>query len=120
MLTRLEIYGVVGLIVLLMVGGTYWYVKHLQAKVAGLEQKVAGLELQADIIKKAQEATDKTLKAMAARRKVNVQDNTKIDTVVESGDSSAVDKLLIERGLLAPKAGTSKSGSTGSTRNLSP
>lgn len=120
MLTRLEIYGVVGLILLGLVGGNYLYVTHLQNKVAGLEEKVAGLELKADIVKKAQEATDKTVKAMQVRRKANVQDDAKIDQVVESGDASIMDKLLLDRGMLAPKAGAPSSRPTGNPRHISP
>lgn len=118
MLSRLEIYGVVCLILLALVGGTYFYVTHLQAKVARLEDKVAGLELKADVIEKAQKKTDEYVKARDQRVKKNVQDNANIDKVVESGDDPAMHQLFIDRGLLGPKAGSPAGGTQGRPGNI--
>jgi hypothetical protein len=117
--SRLEIYGAIALVVALAIGGNYLYVKHLKAQVAELQTEVANAKSQAEVIQKAQEVTDKTVKAMQARSRKNVQDNQKVETVVESGDTSAVDRLLLERGMLSPsKTGAPAGRSPGNPGNL--
>lgn len=120
MLTRLEIYGVIGAIIAALVLGNYFYVKHLQTKIATLENKVAGLELRAEIVEKAQRATDSYMKTRDQRVKKNVQDDANIDKMVESGDDPAMRQLFIDHGLLTPKTGASGSRSPGNPRHISP
>ena len=106
-------------VVIIAVAGYFvWNYKHMQTKIAGLEQKVAGLELQAEVVKKAQEATDKTVKAMQARSRKNVQVQTEIDKAVESGNTSAVDKLWLDRGMFSPRSSAPKGGAASPPGNL--
>mgnify|MGYP001314915016 CR=1 FL=1 len=120
MLTRLEIYGVIGLVIALLIGGVVVRDRIQKAEIAALKTEVANVKAQGEVIKKAQEATDKTVAKMKVRGKVNVQDNAKIDSVVESGDSSAVDKLLRDRGMLGTPASAPKGRPAGNSRNISP
>lgn len=104
MLTRLEIYGVIGLILLSLAGGTYFYVKHLQAKVAGLELKVDGLELRAEIIEKAQVATDAFMKKKTTVQRKATSEKAEIDQTVQAGDDTHLRELFVNHGLLQPKS----------------
>jgi len=120
MLTRLEIYGVIALIIALLIGGVVIRDRIQKAEIAALKTEVANVKAQGEVIKKAQEVTDKTVAKMKVRGKVNVQDNAKIDSVVESGDSSAVDKLLRDRGMLGSPPSPAKGRPAGRPRNISP
>lgn len=89
-----------GVIVALLVGGGYWYIYHLRAKVDKLVTQVATLELKAEIIAKAQKATeDWQAKRDAIKRKAS-NEKEKIDKVVESGDHTAMRDLFKQHGLL--------------------
>ena len=120
MLTRLEIYGVIALLIGGAIVGNYFYVKHLQTKVAGLEEKVAGMELQKEIVEKAARVVEAYGKKTSSIQRKVTSDKAKVDQMVESGDDPAMRQLFIERGLLGPKAGSPASGTPGRPGNIPP
>ena len=106
-------------VVIIAVAGYFvWNYKYMQTEISGLKQKVAGLELQAEVVKKAQEATDKIVKAMQARSRKNVQVQTEVDKVIESGDDEPLDKLFIDRGMLNPRSSAPKGRDASPPGNL--
>lgn len=94
----------IGLItVALAIGGYYvWSYHHMKTKVATLEAEIGGLKLRADIIEKAQKATEEYQKKMTAIQRKVAGEKAKVDQVVESGDNDSMKKLFIEQGLLMP------------------
>jgi len=112
MLTRLEIYGVVALLIGGVIVGNYFYVKHLQSKVAGLEEKVAGMELQKEIVEKAAKVVEAYGKKTSSIQRKVTSDKAKVDQMVEVGDNTAIRQLFLDRGLLNPKAANSSPGGT--------
>ena len=84
--------------------GTIW-IQHKWSsnKITKLEQRFSGLELKAEILEKAQKATDAYIQKRTTIQRKVTSDKTQIDQVVESGDNAALRKLYIDRGLLRPQ-----------------
>ena len=106
----------IGIIAVLVIACSYlvWNYQHMKTKIAGLEQQVVELKLKADIIEKAQKATDAFLaKKTLVQRKVT-SEKTEIDQTVQAGDNAHLRELFINHGLLQPKSnpapGRAKSG----------
>jgi hypothetical protein len=103
-LTYLKIGGAVML--LAVAGFFYWNYHHLQNKVVTLQTEIDGLKLRAEVIEKAQRATDEYVKQRGAIQRKVTSVKAKVDQVVEAGDDIAMRDLFILNGLLqSPKAG---------------
>ena len=109
-------------VILLGVAGYFvWSYQHMKSKIAGLEEKVAGLELRAEIIEKAQQATDEFMKKKSTVQSRAGKERANVDKVVESGDDPAMRQLFINNGLLKPpQANSPASGGPGRPGNISP
>jgi len=117
--SKIGVWIVGAAVVAALVGGGYWYVTHLQAKVAGLGDKVAGLESRAEVIEKAQKATDEFIKKKTIIQTRVVKEKADVDQVVESGDNSAMQRLFLDRGMLQrPQTNPAASGASGNSGNL--
>lgn len=99
--------------VLAVLGYFVWNYQHMQTKIAGLEEKIAGLELRAEVIEKAQQATDEFMKKKSTVQVRVVKEKANVDKVVESGDDSGMRQLFLERGLLVPQASSAPGRSPG-------
>lgn len=113
MLTRLEIYGVIALLIGGVIVGNYIYVKHLQTKIAGLEEKVSGLELQKEIVEKAAKVVDEYNKKKTTVQRKATSEKTEIDQTVQAGDNVHLRELFVNHGLLQPKSNPSPSRAPG-------
>jgi len=88
-------------VVLLGVCSFYvWSYQHMKGQIVTLQTEIEGLKLRAEVIEKAQAATDKFMQAKTKVVKKNVQQRAEVDAVVESGDSSGMRNLWINRGML--------------------
>ena len=106
-------YVKIGAAVLLMaVAGYFIYeFRHRGTQITELRQQVAELNLKAEVIEKAQKATESYNQAQKEVAKKNVKEKADVDTMVESGDDTGLSDLYIKHGLLNPsKGGASKSG----------
>lgn len=100
-LTWIKIGAVVA--ALAVCGFFYWNYHHMQTQIVNLKDEIEGLKTRAEIIEKAQKATDEYLKKRTAIQRKAASVKTKVDTVVESGDDAGMRNLFIERGLLTPR-----------------
>lgn len=107
-------------VVAALVGGGYWYIKHLQGQVTDLKDEVASLTARAEVIEKAQAATDEFMKKKTAVQVRVVREKANVDKVVEAGDDAGMRQLYLDRGLLGPKASPPASGTPGRPGNISP
>lgn len=107
-----------------VLGYLIWDYRHMKNTVIPeLKQEITALNLRAEVIEKAQKATDDYLKAKAKVVQRNVQERADIDKAVEAGDDPHLRDLFIQHGLLSvPKApgGASPGRLPGGSRNLSP
>lgn len=88
-------------VVLLAVGGFfYWNYHHMQNKIVALQTEIEGLKLRAEIIEKAQKATDEYLKKKTIIQTRVVREKADVDKVVESGDTTGMRDLFIKHRLL--------------------
>jgi Tfp pilus assembly protein PilN len=93
-------------VIIAVLGYFVWNYQHMQTKIVALQEKVAGLELRAEVIEKAQKATDTFMKKKTAVQARVVKEKANVDQVVESGDDAGMRNLFINQGLLravAPK-----------------
>ena len=102
--SKIGAYLVGAVVVAALVGGGYWYVKHLQGEVAGLKDKVAGLELRAEIVEKAQAKTDEFMKKKTTVQRKATSEKAEIDQTVQAGDNAHLRELFVNHGLLQPKS----------------
>lgn len=116
-LTYLKIGAVV---VILGVAGYFVYeYRHMATQIVALKDEIEGLKLRAEVIKKAQAATDKFMQAKTKVVTRNVQQKAEVDQVVEAGDNSGMQSLFIQHGLLnAPKTGTAPGRPAGGAGNI--
>ena len=109
-----------GVVVVVIVGVGYFYVHHLQGKVADLEKWKAEATLKFEVIEKAQAATEKARIAQAKVRKRNVQDNQEMTDTVASGDRPHLRDLYGKYGMSIPGGGSPASGQSSGAGNISP
>lgn len=116
-LTYLKIGAVV---VILAVCGFYVYnYQHMKGQIVKLEEKIAGLELRAEIIEKAQRATDAFIAKKTTVQRKAANEKSEIDQTVQAGDNAHLRELSTAHGLLKPKStGPSPSRPTIRPRNL--
>jgi hypothetical protein len=106
-------------VIIAVLGYFVWNYQHMAGKIVKLEEQVAGLELRAEIIERAQKATDEFNKKKTTIQRKVASDKTKVDQAVEAGDDAGMRNLFIERGLLDPKASPPAGGSQGRPGNPS-
>lgn len=93
-------------VVVLSVCGYFVYeYKHMASEIVGLKTEISGLKLRADVIEKAQKATDAFMQTKGKVVKRNVQEHAVIDQAVELGDDPAMQSLFMQYGLLQPQSG---------------
>ena len=92
----------------------------MKTEIIALKKEVGDLKTKAEIIEKAQKATDIYQKKQTVFQKKGKSDNVKTDQLVEANDNVAIRKLFIDRGMLNTPTGTTTGGTKGNTRNLSP
>ena len=111
---------IAAVVVILSVCGYYvWSYHHMQTKIAALQTEIDNLKARAEVIEKAQVATDKFMKARQGVVRKNVQKQAEIDQVVESKDDAGMQQLYLNRGLLQHTNGnTPQGGGKGATGNL--
>lgn len=106
-------------VVLLGVASYFVYeYKHMATEIVGLKDEIEGLKLRAEVIEKAQAATDTFMKKKTAVQNRVAKEKTNVDKVVESGDDAGMRQLFIDRGLLGPKAGPAPGGAPGRPGNI--
>lgn len=110
-----------GAVILLGVCGYYvWSYQHMKGQITALQTEIEGLKLRAKIIEKAQEATDAFMKKKTIVQVQVVKEKANVDQVVESKDSSAMQRLFLDRGMLvAPKTGVAAGRPPGRAGNIS-
>jgi hypothetical protein len=100
-------------IVVLAVCGYYvWSYQHMKGQITELKAEIDGLKLRAEIIEKAQKATDEYLKKKTIIQTRVVKEKANVDKVVESNDNPAMRDLFIRNGLLQDNRNDPKGGAT--------
>ena len=112
----------IGLVlVVLAVGGYYiWSYQHMKGQIVALKTEIEGLKLRAEVIEKAQKATDAFMKKRTTIQTRVVKERANVDKVVESGDNLAMQQLFINNGLLQrPQASPAPGRSPGRPSDIS-
>jgi len=103
MLTKLQLYGAMGLIVLILLSTGYGLYKYQERRADRLEEQNAALALGQQIILEAQEATKKFNQGKVQEQRRSADEQAQIDTVVETKDDAAMRGLYIKQGMLQAK-----------------
>ena len=104
MLTKLQLYGAMGFIVLILLSTGYGLYKYQERRADRLEEQNAALALGQQLIMEAQEATKKFNQGKAQEQRRSADEQAQIDTVVESGDDVRMRSLWESHGLLRPQS----------------
>ena len=90
-------------VAILLVAGYFIYqYKHMQAVIAKQQEQIVALELRAEVIEKAQAATDAFMKKKTVVQIRVVKEKANIERIVETKNDAGMKQLFINRGLLIP------------------
>lgn len=98
-------YVIGGLIIALLIGGGYFYVKYQNHRIEKLQAQVQALEVRLEVTEKAQEATKKFIQGRSKVEQKYGKEEAYIDSAVSGGNNSAIRGEFTKHGMLNPKGG---------------
>ena len=107
-------------LVFVILGYFVYEYKHMQTVIAAQQEQINALNLRAEVIEKAQKASDEAKKKMTVVKRRVVKENADVDQVVEANDNPHMQSLFRDHGLLQPQNNPPPSGAKGSPGHLSP
>ena len=107
-------------LVFVILGYFVYEYKHMQTVIAAQQEQINALNLRAEVIEKAQKASDEAKKKMTVVKRRVVKENADVDQVVEANDNPHMQSLFRDHGLLQPQSNPSPGGAKGSPGHLSP